>query len=352
MYLFRRLRLPEKFVTFADRKTRFTMEFYTPITIQKGPFAFSYANRILMMGSCFAENIGGILASNKFTVDINPFGILYNPASVAEGLRRLLRPERFNTGDLFQHEGVYHSFAHHSRFSATSPETCLEQINNRLLLSADFLRRADRLVITWGTAYVYRLRSDGRIVSNCHKLPETLFERQRLSDTAIIEDWKSLLLALWEQNPELKILFTISPIRHWKDGAHANQLSKATLLLAAEALRTSYPERIGYFPAYEIMMDELRDYRFYADDMLHPSAQAIEYIWQRFAETFLSQEASTVRKAWLDIQKAIAHKPFHPESEAYKRFILQTLLKMKQISEKFPSFDLAKEEELLRAKLS
>ena len=325
MYLFRRLRLPEKFVTFADRKTRFTI---------------------------FAENIGGILASNKFTVDINPFGTLYNPASVAEGLRRLLRPERFNTGDLFQHEGVYHSFAHQSRFSATSPETCLEQINNRLLLSADFLRRADRLVITWGTAYVYRLRSDGRIVSNCHKLPETLFERQRLSDTAIIEDWESLLLALWEQNPELKILFTISPIRHWKDGAHANQLSKATLLLAAEALRTSYPERIGYFPAYEIMMDELRDYRFYADDMLHPSAQAIEYIWQRFAETFLSQEASTVRKAWLDIQKAIAHKPFHPESEAYKRFILQTLLKMKQISEKFPSFDLAKEEELLRSKLS
>ena len=201
MYLFRRLRLPEKFVTFADRKTRFTMEFYTPITIQKGPFAFSYANRILMMGSCFAENIGGILASNKFTVDINPFGTLYNPASVAEGLRRLLRPERFNTGDLFQHEGVYHSFAHHSRFSATSPETCLEQINNRLLLSADFLRRADRLVITWGTAYVYRLRSDGRIVSNCHKLPETLFDPSVTGKTGRTRTNSAKPPSYWQRRP-------------------------------------------------------------------------------------------------------------------------------------------------------
>ena len=304
------------------------MELYTRILLPKARFSFSYEDRVVMMGSCFAENIGRKLEENKFSVDINPFGTLYNPASVAEGLRMLLRPEYFTPGDLFQHEGIYHSFTHHSRFSAPSEEECLGHINSRLSESSDFLRKATRLVITLGTAFVYRLKSDGRIVSNCHKLPEKMFDRQRLSTQEIVEDWKPLLLALWEQNPALKILFTVSPIRHWKDGAHENQLSKATLLLATDALQKDYPGRIAYFPAYEILMDELRDYRFYADDMLHPSPLAIDYI-----------------------QKAINHKPFQPDSEAYKRFILQTLLKMERISEKIPSFDIRKEIEIVKSKL-
>ena len=235
------------------------MELYTRILLPKARFSFSYEDRVVMMGSCFAENIGRKLEENKFSVDINPFGTLYNPASVAEGLRMLLRPEYFTPGDLFQHEGIYHSFTHHSRFSAPSEEECLGHINSRLSESSDFLRKATRLVITLGTAFVYRLKSDGRIVSNCHKLPEKMFDRQRLSTQEIVEDWKPLLLALWEQNPALKILFTVSPIRHWKDGAHENQLSKATLLLATDALQKDYPDRIAYLPAYEILMDELRD---------------------------------------------------------------------------------------------
>ena len=263
------------------------MELYTRILLPKARFSFSYEDRVVMMGSCFAENIGRKLEENKFSVDINPFGTLYNPASVAEGLRMLLRPERFTSGDLFRHEGVYHSFTHHSRFSAPSEEECLDHINSRLSQSSDFLRKATRLVITLGTAFVYRLKSDGRIVSNCHKLPEKMFDRQRLSTQEIVEDWKPLLLALWEQNPALKILFTVSPIRHWKDGAHENQLSKATLLLATDALQKDYPGRIAYFPAYEILMDELRDYRFYADDMLHPSPLAIDYIFATFYRKFL-----------------------------------------------------------------
>ncbi len=281
------------------------MELYTRILLPKARFSFSYEDQVVMMGSCFAENIGRKLEENKFRVDINPFGTLYNPASVAEGLQMLLRPERFTSGDLFRHEGVYHSFTHHSRFSAPSEEECLGQINNRLSESSDFLRKATRLVITLGTAFVYRLKSDGRIVSNCHKLPEKMFDRQRLSAREIVEDWKPLLLALWEQNPALKILFTVSPIRHWKDGAHENQLSKATLLLATDALQKDYPGRIAYFPAYEILMDELRDYRFYADDMLHPSPLAIDYIWGRFTENFLSTATSAILKEWGDIQKAI-----------------------------------------------
>ena len=150
------------------------MELYTRILLPKARFSFSYEDRVVMMGSCFAENIGRKLEENKFSVDINPFGTLYNPASVAEGLRMLLRPERFTPGDLFQHEGIYHSFTHHSRFSAPSEEECLGHINSRLSESSDFLRKATRLVITLGTAFVYRLKSDGRIVSNCHKLPEKI----------------------------------------------------------------------------------------------------------------------------------------------------------------------------------
>lgn len=178
-----------------------------------------------------------------------------------------------------------------------------------------------------------------------------MFDRSMLSVTEIVSEWRELLLSLWEQNPELKILFTVSPIRHWKDGAHGNQLSKATLLLAIDELQVAYPERIAYFPAYEIMMDELRDYRFYATDMLHPSELAIDYIWQRFTENFLSDETKGILKEWAEIQKAINHRPFQPESDAYKRFISQTLLKMERINEKFPSFDLTKEKEIIKSKL-
>ena len=178
-----------------------------------------------------------------------------------------------------------------------------------------------------------------------------MFDRSMLSVAEIVSEWKELLLSLWEQCPDLKILFTVSPIRHWKDGAHGNQLSKATLLLAADTLQMAYPERIAYFPAYEIMMDELRDYRFYATDMLHPSELAVDYIWQRFIENFLSTDTSAILKEWGDIQKAINHKPFQPDSEAYKRFILQTLLKMERISKKIPSFDIRKEIEIVKSKL-
>lgn len=305
----------------------------------------------MMLGSCFAEHIGKKLDENKFSVDINPFGTLYNPASVANGLRILLQSVHFTSGDLFQQEGIYHSFTHHSRFSAPTEDECLEGINDRMRLSSGNLSIANRLVVTWGTAFVYRLKSDGQIVSNCHKLPDKMFVRERLTVQDIVEDWRKLAIALWERNPSLKILFTVSPIRHWKDGAHENQLSKATLLLASEALRKEFPGQIAYFPAYEIMMDELRDYRFYADDMLHPSPLAIEYIWQRFAENFLSRETLAILKEWGDIQKAINHKPFQPESDTYKRFILQTLLKMERISEKIHSFDISKEIEIVKSKL-
>ena len=219
----------------------------------------------------------------------------------------------------------------------------LKNINDRLFLSAERLRQEQRLIVTWGTAWAYRLKSSGKIVANCHKLPDKLFERELLSVRQIVTEWKELLLSLWEQHPELRILFTISPIRHWKDGAHGNQISKATLLLAVHELEQTFPEHIAYFPAYEIMMDELRDYRLYADDMLHPSEQAVEYFWETFARHLFTQETKKILQAWSHIQKALQHKPFHPESETYKQFLSQTLLKMERLTEKFPYFDLEKE---------
>lgn len=328
------------------------MEFFTHISIPKTTFTCSYREQTLLLGSCFAENIGKKLEESKLPVDSNPFGILYNPSSIAEAIRTLLRPERFTGNDLFRYEGNYHSFAHHSRFSSPSETECLDGINNRLFHSSEYMRKAGRMIITWGTAYVYRLKSTGKIVSNCHKLPEKMFSREMLSVQEIVTDWKTLLLSVWEQNPDLKILFTVSPIRHWKDGAHGNQLSKATLLLAIEQIEKEFPERISYFPAYEIMMDELRDYRFYADDMVHPSVQAVEYIWLRFCKHILTEESREILKEWENIQKALNHKPFQPDSEAYKQFISQTLLKMERISKKIPSFDMTKEIKTLKEKQS
>ncbi|MDR3140820.1 MAG: GSCFA domain-containing protein [Tannerellaceae bacterium] len=326
------------------------MEFRTQVTIPESAFDFSYRDEIMLMGSCFAENIGTKLNEAKFTADINPFGILYNPASVALSLKALLYPAPFSPGELFEHEGLFHSFAHHGRFSAPSPEESSDKINRRLAVSAANLSKASRLILTFGTAFVYRLKSNGRIVSNCHKLPEKMFFREFVPADAILAEWNTLLLSLWEQNPDVKVLFTVSPVRHWRDGAHANQLSKATLLLAVDALQKKYPERIAYFPAYEIMMDELRDYRFYAGDMLHPSSVAIDYIWECFTRHCLARESQVVLKEWLEIQKAINHKPFRPQSEGYRQFISQTLLKAEQINRKFPYFDMAKEIEQLRAK--
>lgn len=326
------------------------MEFLTHITIPKTSFTCSYKEQVVLLGSCFAENIGRKLRENKFLVDMNPFGVLYNPASIAQAIRMLLQPERFTGNDLLRHEGVYHSFAHHSQFSSSSETECLDGINDRLFSSAEYLRKAERMIITVGTACVYRLKSTGEIVSNCHKLPEKMFSRSMLSVEDIVAEWKPLLLSLWEQNPDLKILFTVSPIRHWKDGAHGNLLSKATLLLAIEQVEKAFPERVFYFPAYELMMDELRDYRFYADDMLHPSSQAVEYIWQRFSENILTKEAQEILKEWGEIQKALNHKPFQPNGEAYKQFISQTLLKMERINEKIPFFDITKEIQTIKTK--
>ncbi len=212
----------------------------------------------------------------------------------------------------------------------------LQQINDRLRQAHDRMSRTDWLLLTWGTTFVYQQRETGRIVSNCHKQPEKLFTRRMLTVDEIVDEYTRFLKELRNQNSTLKVLFTVSPIRHIRDGMHANQLSKATLLLAIEQLQSIFPTTIFYFPSYEIMLDELRDYRFYADDMLHPSPLAVNYLWERFSDVFFSDETKTIMDECESIRKALAHRPFHPDSEEHKRFLGQIVLKIERLNRKYP----------------
>lgn len=328
------------------------MELCTRLRLSSPPFTLSYSDKLLLVGSCFADNIGTKLAEYKFSVDVNPFGTLYNPFSIASAARRLGAGTPYTENELFLYEGRYHSFDHHSRFSAASAGECLERINDRLAASHRRLAATGAAVVTLGTAWAYRLKETGRTVANCHKVPENRFDRRRYGPEELAAACHELVGTLWKANPGMHIVFTVSPIRHWKDGAHANQLSKAALLLAADRICSRYPEKTDYFPAYEIMMDELRDYRFYADDMLHPSPLAVNYIWQRFRDHYFAPETRRVMEAWEAVQKAVSHRPFDTQSEAYQKFIVQTLLKIERITEKFPSFDAENEIQFLKSKLN
>lgn len=319
------------------------MNFTTPIELPIGLPPITHAQQLLLLGSCFAENIGKLLEDNAFRCDVNPFGILYNPLSVSEALREILSGKQYDEADLFFFSGCWHSPMHHGAFSAASATEALQQINSRLLQAHQHVNNTDWLLITWGTAFVYQQKASGRIVSNCHKQPEKLFTRQLLTVDEIVGEYTPLLKELLAQNPALKVLFTVSPIRHARDGMHANQLSKATLLLAIEQLQTAFPETIFYFPSYEIVLDELRDYRFYADDMLHPSPTAIRYLWDRFSTVFFSDETKKIMQECESIRKALSHRPFHPDSEEHKRFLGQIVLKIERLNGKYPYLEFGKQ---------
>lgn len=288
----------------------------------------------MMLGSCFAENIGNILSDNKFDINLNPFGIVYNPQSLQLSLEILLREEKINQEDLFINEGLYHNFHFHGRFSDIDCEQALNKMNNSVSEAAQVLKNADFLILTLGTSYIYKLKSTQSIVSNCHKLPGNLFSRNILSVEQITKSWSELLKMLHGLNPKMKVIFTVSPIRHLRDGAHQNQLSKSVLLLAVEELciRFSF---CSYFPSYEIVLDELRDYRFYADDMVHPNQTAINYLWERFSETYFNEETIRINNEWVKIQSALRHRPINSDSKEHKHFLKQTFLKLKLFQEKY-----------------
>jgi hypothetical protein len=266
------------------------MKFRTEINLPPATFAITHRLRGMAIGSCFAESISRQMLGGGLMLDVNPFGTLYNPLSIAAGVQDLIDRRVYREADVFFYQGAFHSFSHHSRFSGPDGSVVLAGINGRIDRSSTFLQQADYLMITFGTANVFRLSSDGQIVANCHKRPAADFVEQRLSVEGIVDRWRRLLSDLRVLNPRLKILFTVSPIRHLKQGLHENQLSKAVLLLAVEELLRLLND-VYYFPAYEMVLDDLRDYRFYASDLVHPNAQAEEYVWEKFMETYC--DAST-----------------------------------------------------------
>ena len=313
------------------------MNFITPIQIPPSTIRIGYEHRMMIFGSCFAEAIGQRLSDLLFPVDLNPFGILYNPDSIAAAIRRLMDGNLFTADELTRYDDLYHSLLHHGSFSAPTTEECLERINARLSAGAEFLAAADRIIVTFGTSYVYRWKGTGAVVGNCHKMPDSYFRRERLSVDKVVHRWNLLLDSMVRRQPEVKWIFTVSPVRHLRDGAHENNLSKSVLHLIIEKLISLYPTIANYFPAYELMMDELRDYRFYAEDMCHPSPAAIHYISDRFESTYM--DAKT--RAWLRraeaLHRDLQHRPIHPDSEAYRRFLVQTKLKLKQLRAELPT---------------
>ena len=327
------------------------IEFFTPVSLPAGLPRIGHEDRLMSLGSCFAEAMGERLKGSKFCCDVNPFGILYNPLSIAEALREMMAGRVYGRADLFQHNGCWHSPMHHSDFSAATPEEALQLINTRLRAASGALDKLGFLLLTFGSAVVYETKGTGRVVGNCHKLPERNFGRRRLSVEEIAAEYAALLAELFARNARLKVYLTVSPIRYLRDGLHESQLSKATLLLAVEEICKAFPGRAFYFPAYEIVTDELRDYRFYADDMVHPSAQAVDYVWQRFCEACISPDARGIMASCEDIHKMLSHKPFRPESDEYKRFLEQIVLKIDRLCEKYPYLDFEKERETCHIQL-
>ncbi len=328
------------------------MKFRTPVEPPASMPSVDYRQRMMLFGSCFAASIGNRLTEAKFPCDVNPYGILYNPLSIAAAIEEIMTCKIYTGDDLYAHNGCWHSPMHHGDFSLPDREETLRGINTRIAKAHRNLPQTGRLLMTWGTAYIYEDRLTGHVVGNCHKLPENRFRRRRLEPDEIVERSKDTISRLLDLNAEMKVTVTVSPIRHVRDGMHANQLSKSALLLAADRLQTLYPDSISYFPAYEIVLDELRDYRFYAADMVHPSEVATGYVWECFCQACMDKETRDTMAEVMEVNRAMSHRPLRPESDQYRHFLEQTLSKIERLNEKYPYLDFEKEKELCRTRLN
>ncbi|HKJ43847.1 MAG TPA: GSCFA domain-containing protein [Sunxiuqinia sp.] len=328
-------------------------QYFTEVAIKDTGWKIDHHQKIMMAGSCFTENIGSRMLRLKYQVDLNPFGILYNPWSIAKSLRLLMDGKNYTKGDLFERDGIWHSFDHHSRFSSSSLQRTLDRMNDQVQRSREQLKESTYLILSLGTAWVYELKRTGDIVSNCHKLPTSEFKRFRMSPGEIVDDYRELLSSLWRFNPNLRILFTVSPIRHWKDGAVENQLSKATLLLAIDRLKKGFgEEQVAYFPSYEIVMDELRDYRFYSVDMLHISDLAVDHIWQKFSAVMIAKESLDINNQVLKIVKASEHRTMNSGTEKHKKFLFYNLKEIDRLMKIFPFLNLKEEKKHFELELN
>ena len=318
------------------------MELRTVVKVYPSPFRITYSDPVMFIGSCFADSIGRRMEMGRMPVMINPAGTVYNPLSVVNTLDFVVSGRMISKEELFSQNGKWVSFNHYTDFSSDDPDEVVARINARTSEAHSFIKNAGLLFVTFGTARIYREKQSGRVVSNCHKVPLSHFENELLKVNDIIKPWSNWLDQLNSRFPSLKVVFTISPIRHLKDGAHGNQLSKSTLFLAVEEL-LKHKSCPGYFPAYEIMMDDLRDYRFYDEDMLHLSSSAVNYIWDSFADCYFD---SKVKAVWNEVSKIIKARNhrFIGSSDSGRRLFAEGMIKQISAMEtKVPSIDLSAE---------
>lgn len=317
------------------------MQFTTKIPIPKSNHLIDYKSKMVSLGSCFAVNIADKFNYFNFQNKVNTFGVLFHPLAIHKIIQRAVEEAFFKESELFFHNELWHCYDVHSDLSQSNQEELLQNLNHSLSDLKSQIEAASHILITYGTAWVYRERSSQKVVANCHKISQSQFQKELLSAIEIQQTIQKTIALIQTVNPNASIVFTVSPVRHLKDGFVENQRSKANLITGIHQTNNLQPttdnlQQVTYFPSYEIMMDELRDYRFYAEDMIHPNQTAIDYIWERFVATFITEESLPIMNEVESIQKALAHRPFHPESESHMKFLQQLEQRMILLQEKVP----------------
>jgi hypothetical protein len=315
------------------------MQFRTKISIPKTDNPINYNSKMVSLGSCFAVNMAEKLDYFKFQNTCNPFGILFHPLAIEKLIDFAVSGKQFTEEDIFFHNERWHSFDVHSDWSNSSKEELIANLNAIVQSTQQQIKEATHIIITYGTAWVYRNIATNAIVANCHKVPQKQFGKEILSVETIQNSIQNTLDLIQKVNSKANIIFTVSPVRHLKDGFAENQLSKAHLITAIHKILESAICNLKsaiYFPSYEIMMDELRDYRFYAEDMIHPNQIAIDYIWERFSEASISEESHSIMEEVETIQKGLQHRPFNPNSESHQQFLSKLQGKMVKLHKQFP----------------
>ncbi len=319
------------------------MDFHLEFTPKPFSTKINHRQLLFLAGSCFTEQIGGKLAAHKFRIIDNPNGILFNPVSISKSIISYIENKIYSEAELFFQHELWGSWEHHTRFSSVSKEECLQKINDSQKAAHTFLKKADWLLLTLGSAFVYEL-DNKQVVANCHKVPTDKFKKRLLSSEEVFSNLEDLIQRLQQFNPLIKIIFTISPVRHLRDGFVENNRSKATLINAVYQLTDKYDE-LFYFPAYELIIDDLRDYRFYAEDMVHPNYAATNYVWDKFIATCIDEPSQQLMKEINTINAARNHKAFNSTSEAHKKFLKINLEKIEKLQAEHPYLNF--EEEVL-----
>lgn len=321
------------------------MKFRYELNVKPITQPINHTHKLFLIGSCFTENIGEKLKHHKFQIFENPNGILFNPVSVAESIINIIHQKEYRKEDLFYYNEAWHSWQHHSRFSGVTPEETLQKINQTIASAHNFLKTADYCIITLGSAWIYTLTelaqnaAVGSVAANNHKAPANWFQKRLMDAAQVITVLGTLLDRLGNFNPNIKVIFTISPVRHLREGMIENNRSKAMLIAAVHHLIDELPQ-LYYFPAYELVIDDLRDYRYYAEDLVHPNYAATNYVWDKLVDACMTAETKSLMQSIAEIQLAFKHRPFNPESKQHQQFLNQYLNKTLELKHAHPYLNL------------